>query len=76
VAKARRSAQAEHKARSKRTVEGERCHSFATLLDELATRTCNTIRVGASGATFEQLTRPTTTQARALDLIERYTLAT
>ena len=76
VAKARRSPQAEQKARSKRTASGERCHSLATLLDELATRTRNTIRLQQSGASFDQLTSPTTTQARALTLIENYTSRT
>lgn len=73
VAKARRSPQAEQKARSKRTAAGERCHSLTTLLDELATRTRNTIRLHR-GAGFDQLTQPTPTQARALALIESYTL--
>jgi hypothetical protein len=76
VAKARRSSQAERKARSKRTTSGERCHSLATLLDELATRSRNTIRLQESGASFDQLTKPTRTQARALELIESYTLST
>jgi hypothetical protein len=76
VAKARRSAHAEQKARSKHTPTGERCHSLPTLLDELATRTRNTIRLHESGASFDQLTQPTETQARALALIESYTLTT
>jgi hypothetical protein len=76
VAKARRSPQAERKARSKRTTTGERCHSLTTLLDELATRTRNTIRLHESGASFEQLTQPTPTQARALALIDDYELKT
>jgi transposase len=75
VAKARRSAEAERKARSKRTTSGERCHSLATLLDELATRARNTIRLHG-GASFEQLTQPTQTQARALTLIDGYTHTT
>ncbi len=75
VAKARRSAQAERKARSKHTTSGERCHSLATLLDELATRARNTIRLHG-GASFEQLTQPTQTQARALALIDGYTHTT
>ncbi len=76
VAKARRSPQAERKARSKRTTSGERCHSLTSLLDELATRTRNTIRLHESGATFDQLTKPTPTQSRALALIDSYTLTT
>jgi hypothetical protein len=75
VAKARRSADAEQKARSKRTTTGERCHSLTTLLDELATRSRNTIRLHG-GASFDQLTEPTPTQARALTLIANYTLGT
>ncbi len=73
VAKARRSPQAERKAPSKRTAEGERCHSLSTLLAELATRTRNTIRLQHSGASFDQLTQPTPTQAQALALIDDYT---
>ncbi|MDP9256116.1 MAG: hypothetical protein M3Q31_06120, partial [Actinomycetota bacterium] len=57
---------------SKHTTSGERCHSLATLLDELATRARNTIRLHG-GASFEQLTQPTQTQARALALIDDYT---
>ncbi len=76
VAKARRSPQAEQKARSKRTPSGDRCHTLTSLLDELATRTRNTIRLHGSSASFEQLTTPTPTQARALALITDYTLTT
>jgi len=76
VAKARRSPQAEQKARSKRTTTGERCHSLTTLLDELSTRTRNSIRLHLRGASFDQLTQPTPTQARALALIDKYKLTT
>jgi transposase len=76
VAKASRSAQAEQKARTKRTATGDPCHSLTTLLDELSTRTRNTIRLHESGASFEQLTKPTPTQAHALTLIENYKLKT
>ena len=75
VARAKRSSQAERKARSKRTAAGERCHSLQTLLDELATRTRNTIRLADSGASFDQLTKPTTTQVRALTLLDSYALS-
>lgn len=75
VAKARRSAAAEQKARTKRTTAGERCHSLPTLLDELATRTRNTIRLHG-GASFEQLTQPTDTQTHALALIDSYPTTT
>jgi transposase len=74
VAKASRSKAAERKAQTKRTATGEPCHSFQTLLTELSTRCRNTIRLPTTGATFDQLTEPTTTQARALELIERYEL--
>jgi len=33
-----------------------------------------TIRLPGTGASFEQLTKPTPTQARALELIDRYRL--
>jgi Transposase DDE domain len=75
VAKARRSPAGEQKARSKRTANGERCHSLPTLLDELATRSRNTIRLHG-GASFDQLTQPTETQAHALALIENHTPTT
>jgi hypothetical protein len=76
VAKASRSAAAERKARTKRTTDGRPCHSFGSLLDELALRTRNTIRPHGSDATFTQLSEPTELHTRALALIEqipRYT---
>jgi hypothetical protein len=72
VAKARRSPQAEQKARSRRTTSGDRCHSLTTLLAELATRSRNTIRLPQTGASFDQLTQPSPTQAQALALIDNY----
>jgi hypothetical protein len=74
VAKAGRSAAAERKAKTKRTAAGEPCHSLATLLRELSTRSRNTIRLPGKGASFEQLTEPTPTQARALALVDSYPL--
>ncbi len=71
VAKAQRSGAATRKARAKRTSGGEAPHSFESLLDELARRTRNTIRVGDSEASFEQLSEPNELQARALELLER-----
>jgi transposase len=76
VAKATRSQAAERKARSKRTAAGEPCHSFKTLLEELETQARNTIRLSGTGATFDQLTQPTPTQARARELIDSYPLQT
>ena len=72
VAKANRSRPAERKAQSKRTTAGEPCHSLPTLLSELSTRCRNTIRLPATGATFDQHTQPTAIQAHALDLITGY----
>src|SRR5215216_3589750 len=73
VAKARPSPPAEPKAQTKRTATGEPCHSLQTLLDELATRTRNTIRLHGAAASFDQLSEPTATQARPLALIESHT---
>jgi transposase len=70
VAKAVRSPAAEEKARTKRTSDGERCHSYRSLLSELATQTRNTTRLTGSQATFDKLTQPTPLQARALELVE------
>jgi hypothetical protein len=68
VAKATRSAAAEHKARTKRTTTGEQAHSFRSLIDELALQTLNTIHLPGTEATFQQPTKPTALQARALEL--------
>jgi transposase len=73
VAKATRSQAAERKARTKRTATGEPCHSLHTLLDELKTKTRNTIRLVGDG-TFEQPTEPTALQARAIELIDSHPL--
>jgi hypothetical protein len=74
VAKASRSTAAKRKTQTKRTTAGEPCHSLATLLTELSTRVRNTIRLQDTGASFEQLTQPTATQARALELIDAHPL--
>jgi len=71
VAKAQRSAQAERKARTRRTTRGEPTHSLRSLLEELATQTRNTVRVHGSPATFDQLTTPTDLQVRAHQLIDQ-----
>jgi hypothetical protein len=68
VAKATRSPHAEQKAQTKLTTTGEPCHSYKTLLAELATLTRNTIRPAGTTATFPKDTEPTPLQARALDL--------
>jgi Transposase DDE domain len=68
VAKATRSRSAERKAQTKHTSAGDPCHSYKTLLADLATLTRNTIRFPGTTATFDKLTEPTALQARALDL--------
>jgi hypothetical protein len=70
VAKATRSSSAQHKAQTKRTTNGERAHSYKTLLAELATLTRNTIRLPGTHATFHKLAEPTPTQPHALDHAE------
>ncbi|MGH8990527.1 MAG: IS1634 family transposase [Acidimicrobiia bacterium] len=68
VAPARRSAAALAKASRQRTSDGETIHSLATLFDELATLTRNTIVYGG-GIRIDQLAVPTPTQRRAFELI-------
>ena len=68
VAKVTRSPAAQQKARTKRTNAGDPCHSYKSLLAELATLSRNTIRLPGTNATFHKLAQPTTLQARALDL--------
>jgi transposase len=76
VAKATRSPGAQRKAHTKRTSTGEPCHSYKSLLAELATLTRNTIRLPGTTATFNKLTQPTPIHARALDLIQHANLDT
>jgi transposase len=71
VAKRERSPQAKRKASTKRTAAGEPCQSFRTLLAELALVVRNRNRVRESDATFDTVTEPNPTQARALELIEQ-----
>ena len=68
VAKAIRSAEAEQKARTKRTTDGQPAHSYHTLLAELGTQTRNRTRLAGRTDTFEKLTQPTELQAHALRL--------
>lgn len=70
VAKAERSPEAKRKASTQRTAAGEVCHSFRSLLDELALVVRNTNRVNGSDATFDTITASNPTQAGALELIE------
>jgi hypothetical protein len=76
VAKAVRSPAAQRKARTKRTSTNEPCHSYKSLLAELATLTRNTIHLPGAPATFDKLAQPTPLQARALDLIQHASLDT
>jgi len=72
VAPAAPSAPAKRKKTTKTTPDGLPVHSFKTLLEELATRCRNTCSVHSDaleGATFQQITRPTTLQAKALELL-------
>jgi hypothetical protein len=68
VAKATRSPTAQRKAQTKRTSTGDPCHSYKTLLADLATLTRNTIRLPGATATYDKLTEPTPLQQHALEL--------
>ena len=70
VAPAIRSEAAEQKVRRKRTSDGLPVHSFRSLLQDLATLTKNTVRVGETPVRFEQYARPTQLQARAFQLLD------
>ena len=76
VAKATRSSAAERKARTKRTSHQQPAHWLPTLLKQLATQTRNTIHLASTDTTFDQLTKPTPTQAQAHQLIAHYTPST
>jgi len=69
VAKAERSAVAKRKAASKRTTSGEVCHSFPSLVAELALVVRDTNRITGTNAIFEKVTRRNSVQARALELV-------
>ena len=67
VAPAKRSTQAATKASSKHISDDQPAHSFATLLDELATLTRNQLR--AADTTVDILATPTPLQHKAFELI-------
>ena len=71
VAKAQRSKKALAKAATKRTEEKLPVHSFATLLQDLATIVKNKIQSNLPGVnlTFEKITQPTPLQEKAFDLL-------
>ncbi len=68
VAKAERSPAAKRKASTQKTGNGDTCHSFTSLLAELALIVRDTNRIPQTGATFSKTTRANPTQARALEL--------
>jgi transposase len=76
VAKATRSTDAQRKTQTKRTTTGAPCHSYKSLLAELATLTRNTIRLPNTPASFDKLSQPTDLQAHALDLADHAPLTT
>ena len=61
---------------AQRTPDGMTVHSFRSLINELASRTRNTVRIGDSPATFPQFAEPSAVQARAMELIARLPIAT
>jgi hypothetical protein len=72
VAPAHRSADADAKAATKRTIHGSRAHSFRTLLQDLSTIVRNACRRPSAPddePSFHIDTQPTHTQQQALDLI-------
>ena len=75
VAPAERSPQAQRKAQTKRTAQGEPVHSFQTLLRDLATIAKNTVVFNINhldsgeAPTFARITVPTPLQQRAFDLL-------
>jgi transposase len=68
VAPAQRSAQALEKIHTRTTRDGFPVHSFATLIQDLATLTRNQVNV--AGRTLEMIATPTPLQRRAFELLE------
>ena len=68
VAKAERSPAAKRKASTHNTSDGDTCHTFTSLLRELALIVRNTNRIPGTDATFTKTTKPNRTQAQALEL--------
>ena len=69
VAPAQRSPAALAKAATKATAGGQPVHSFATLLDNLATIAASRIQPAGGLPAFTVITTPTPLQRRALDLL-------
>jgi hypothetical protein len=76
VAPAQRSPEALTKTQTKHTTSGLPCHSWPTLINDLATRTHNTIRINGLDAHLEKLAEPTPLHQRALDLARTLALPT
>ena len=70
VAKADRSPEAKRKARQKTTAAGQPCHSFHTLLRELALIARTTNRISGTDATFTKIAKANGIQRRALELVD------
>jgi hypothetical protein len=71
VAPAARSASAKAKDATKRTREGQPVHSFASLLDDLATICLNRIQPSDPAVpAFDMVTMPTALQRRAFELLD------
>ncbi len=72
AAQTQKSKKAKSKAATKRNEENLPVHSFATLLQDLATITKNKIQSHLPGANliFEKITQPTPLQQKAFDLLE------
>jgi transposase len=72
------SASAQHKKRSRETADGLPVHSFASLLEQLATRGRVTYALKSatseqkSNLTFQQVPKPNPVQARAYELVRTY----
>ena len=70
VAPATRSQAALRKTRRKHTEDGLPVHSFRSLMNDLATLTKNTVRMGDTAVEFQQYARPTQLQERAFQLLD------
>ena len=68
VASAQVSTAAQHKARAKRAADGRPVHSFRTLLQDLATLTRNTVRLGDTPPAA-MITSPTAIQQAVFDAL-------
>jgi hypothetical protein len=69
VAKAERSPAAKRKASTQKTADGDTCHSFTSLLAELALIVRDTNRIPQTGAAFTKTTRANPLQTRAFELV-------